>query len=303
MALTTFLTDLYYSLFRDGLFGGFLTVHKDGFGVDRFITVDGSDIRMDFESGGRNLVLETADKAIDLKRSDFYFIPLNAGIHRPLGRSILQAIPFVAAVEQQLVNDMQKSVHNAGYNRLHIKIKPPVRNAGESDTAYITRINSYFDSTVSLIKSLEVEDNPVTWEDISIEQIGPDGNRSTTNSWFFNHRAMVEEICAGTNLAPFMLGYSYGATNTWSAFKFDLVMRQIRSIQAEVSQFLEWMGNIELALHGINLRCRFEFDNSFTYRATDEANIRMAQIEKVLKLYQAGLIDETTAKAKAGELL
>ena len=303
VALTTFLTDLYYSLYRDGLFGGFLTVNQDASGIDRFIPVDPGDVRFESETDSRKLILEAADKSIDLDRKDFYYIPLNSGIHRPLGRSILQAIPFVSAVEQQLVNDMQKSVHNAGYNRLHIKITPPLRTAGESDTAYISRINSYFDSTVSLIKTIEVEDNPVTWDNISIEHIGPEGSRATTNSWFFNHRAMIEEICAGTNLAPFLLGYSYGATTTWSAFKFDMVMRQVRSIQSEVAQFLEWLGNIELALAGIDARCRFEFDNSFTYQATDEANIRTGQIDSILKLYQAGLIDENTARTKAGALL
>lgn len=303
VALTTFLTDLYYSLFRDGLFGGFLSVYKDGSGVDCFIQVEPSDIRLDYETGTRKLVLESADKIFDLNRSDFYYLPLNGGINRPLGRSLLQAIPFVSAVEQQLVNDMQKAVHNAGYNRLHVKLEPPVRYAGESDTAYTTRINSYFDSTVSMFKTLEVDDNPVSWNNITIENIGSDGNRGAGNSWFFNHRAMIEEICAGTNLAPFMLGYSYGATTTWSAFKFDLVMRQVRSIQAEVAQFLEWIGNIELALCGIDARCRFEFDNNFTYKAIDEANIRNAQIDNILKLYQAGLMDETTARIKAGALI
>ena len=302
VALTTFLTDLYYSLYRDGLFAGFLTVNKDASGVDRFIPVDPADVRIDCESATRKLILEAADKSVDLDRKDFYYIPLNAGIQRPLGRSILQAIPFVSAVEQRLVNDMQKSVHNAGYNRLHVKITPPLRTTGESDAAYVKRINEYFDSTVSLIKTIEVEDNPVTWDNISIEHIGPEGSRATTNSWFFNHRAMIEEICAGTNLAPFLLGYSYGATTTWSAFKFDLVMRQVRSVQSEVAQFLEWIGNIELALAGIDARCRFEFENSFTYQAADEANIRNAQVDNVLKLYQAGLIDEKTARIKAGAL-
>jgi len=303
LALTTFLTDLYYSLYRDGLFAGFLTVNQDASGIDRFIPVYPADIRLESESNSRKLILETADKCVDLDRKDFYYIPLNAGVQRPLGRSILQSIAFVSAVEQQLINDMQKSVHNAGYNRLHIKISPPIRSAGESDTAYITRINSYFDSTVSLIKTLEVEDNPVTWDNIAIEHIGPDGSRAAGNSWFFNHRAMIEEICAGTNLAPFLLGYSYGATTTWSSFKFDLVMRQVRSIQSEVAQFLEWIGNIELALSGFDTRCRFEFENNFSYQASDEATIKSGQIDNILKMYQAGLIDEKTARAKAGELL
>ena len=302
-ALTTFLTDLYYSLYRDGLFGGFLTVRKDASGIDQFIAVDPIDIRLNEENSKRELILESANGETKLDRLDFYYIPLNVSQQRPLGSSILQAIPFVSAIEQQLVNDMRRAVHNSGYHRLHVKISPPNRNTGESDNAYIKRINEYFDSTVRMMKGLDVDDNPVTWDNVLIEHLGPNSPRSVSNSWFLNHRAMIEEICAGTNLAPFMLGYSYGATTTWSAFKFDLIMRQVRSIQSEVSQFLAWIGNIDLALAGIDARCRYEFDNSCTYQATDESVIKSKEIDNVLKLYQAGLIDEKIARTKAGVLV
>ncbi|MEW5994231.1 MAG: hypothetical protein AB1744_07535, partial [Candidatus Zixiibacteriota bacterium] len=193
--------------------------------------------------------------------------------------------------------------HNSGYHRLHVRITPPERMAGESDSAYVERINSYFDATVSMIKSCDVDDNPVTWDNVAIEHIGPENVRSVTNSWFFNHRAMIEDICAGTNLSPFMLGYSYGATTTWSAFKFDIVMRQVRSVQAEVAHFLEWIGNIDLALAGIDARCRFEFDNTFAYQAAEKTSVDSTRIENILKLLNAGLIDKEVARSKAGELI
>jgi hypothetical protein len=303
VGLVTFLADLFNSLFRDGTFGGFVTVKKDGSGVDRFLPVDVSRLVWEEGDGRPRLMLDHEGRAIDLSRRDFYYIALSGGVTDPLGRSILQAIPFVTYIEQQLVDDMRRSSHNSGYHRLHVKITPPERMSGESDSAYIDRINGYFDSTVSMIKSLEVSDNPVTWDNIEIEHIGPNANRSVTNSWFFNHRAMIEEICAGTNLAPFLLGYSYGATTTWAAFKFDLVMRQIKSIQAEVAHFLEWIAGIDLALAGLNASCRFVFDNTFAYQATDRAAIQSSRADTILKLYNAGLIDEEAAREKAGDLL
>ena len=175
--------------------------------------------------------------------------------------------------------------------------------AGESDTAYVDRINGYFDSTVSMIKSCDIDDNPVTWDNVAIDHIGPENVRSVTNSWFFNHRAMIEDICAGTNLSPFLLGYSYGATTTWSAFKFDIVMRQVKSVQAEVSHFLEWIGNIDLALAGFDAKSRFVFDNTFAYQAADKAAIESSRVDNILKLYNAGLVDEEAAREKAGELI
>ena len=145
---------------------------------------------------------------------------------------------------------MRRSSHNAGFHRLHVKITPPEKLAGEADGAYVDRINGYFDSTVRMIRSCEVDDNPVTWDNVTIESIGPRSAQTVTNRWFMNHRSLVEEICAGTHLAPFLLGYSYGATTTWAAFKLDLVMRQVQSVQAEAAQLLKQIGDIELALRG-----------------------------------------------------
>jgi len=202
-----------------------------------------------------------------------------------------------------MVDDMRRSSHNSGFHRLHIKINPPERMGGESDEAYSDRVNGYFDDTVSMIRSCEVDDNPVTWDNVTIEYVGPSSSRDVSHSWFMNHRAMVEEICAGTNLAPYLLGYSYGATTTWSAFKFDIVMRQVRSVQAEVARFLEWIGDIDLALAGIDARCRFEFDNSFAYQAMDQTAIRTSRVDNILKLLNAGLVDQETARIKAQELI
>ena len=301
--LPGFMVNLFTCLFRDGMFGGFLTVSRDASGVDKFVPVDSADISWNGQEGKSGLVLEHDGGSLALARPDFYHLALNAGVDSPLGRSVLQTVPFVSYIEQQLVDDMRRTSHNSGYHRLHVKIAPPERLAGEAEQAYVDRINSYFDSTVSMIKTCDVDDNPVTWDNVNIEYIGPQHARAVTNNWFVNHRAMVEEICAGTHLAPFLLGYSYGATTTWSAFKFDVVMRQVRSVQAEAAQLLEWIGNVDLALSGLDMRCRFVFDNSFAYQATDESNMRAREVDSVLKLYQAGLLDEETARDKAGRLV
>jgi hypothetical protein len=301
--LVSLLPDLFTSLYQDGLFGGFLTVHKDGNGVDGFIPVDPIHVTIDDGERRPRLRLDVDGRMVDLDRPDFYFLPFNNGVSEPLGRSILQAVPFVTYVEQQLVDDMRRSSHNSGFHRLHVKITPPERLAGESDNAYTGRINEYFDDTVEMIKSCDVDDNPVTWDNVLIEHVGPSQAKQIGSSWFMTHRAMVEDICAGTNLAPYLLGYSYGATTTWSAFKFDVVMRQVRSVQAEVARFLEWIGNIELGLAGINARCRFVFDNTFAYQAMDRSSVESSRVDNILKLFNAGLMDAEEAKAAVKELV
>jgi len=66
-----------------------------------------------------------------------------------------------------------------------------------------------------MIRAIETEDNPVTWDDVTIEHIGPSGPAGPRPALYLNHRAMIEEICSGTHLSPFLLGYSYNATTNW----------------------------------------------------------------------------------------
>jgi len=302
--LESFFPLLFGSLFTDGAFAGFTIINTDATGIEKFQPIDPSFLSLKQDRRFNDfLVLQTDRGDIKIDGDDFYYFGLNADINSGIGRSILSAVPFVAYIEQQLIDDMRRTTHNAGYHRLHVQITPPEKLSGESDNAYVDRINEYFDETVSMIKGAEVNENPVTWDNVKIEYVGPRNVHGVTNAWFLNHRAMVEEICAGTNLSPFMLGYSYGTTHNWAKFKYDLVMRQVISIQRQTSRFLEWMGNIELALKGMTCKCRYVFDNSLTYLATEQADIEKGKVDNLIKLYSAGLISKEAALNKAGDLL
>ncbi len=304
IGLPSLLSGLFAGLFRDGVAAGVLTLTRDGSSVEAIVPIDAAGIVAKAGTGGYQLTFENDDtRTVSLDTPDVFVLTHNAGPNAPLGRSILQAVPFVSYIEQQLIDDMRRATHNSGYHRLHVKVTPPERMAGESDSAYVGRSNSYFDATVDMIRSCDIEDNPVTWDNVAIDYIGPQQRTGVTNSWFYNHRAMIEEICAGTNLSPFLLGYSYGATTSWSGFKFDLVMRQVRAVQAEMRQLLEWIGDVELALAGIDARCRYRFDNSMSYRATDQATVSASRADTILKLYNAGLIDQETARSKVACLI
>jgi len=115
--MPSFLIDLFQGLFRDGHFGGFVTVAPDGSGIDRFVPIDMADLRIDDESKTQALVLEREDGSVSLDRPDFCHLRLNEGPAASLGRSVLQTIPFVSYVEQQLVDDMRRSSHNTGFHR------------------------------------------------------------------------------------------------------------------------------------------------------------------------------------------
>ncbi|MCP4567099.1 MAG: hypothetical protein GY841_05925 [FCB group bacterium] len=299
------LPPFFQSLFLDGSIAGRMSLREDLGGVDyfKFFDLARTEIRL---SKAGEVIAAVSNEAGERTYSgdDIFYYAFNADLADCQGRSILTAVPFVSFVEQQLVDDMQRSMHNAGYHRLHVKIAPPEKRESESDESYMTRANNYFDDTVSMIKNIEPEDNPVTWQDVAIEYIGPrTQGGSKTTSWYINHRAMVEEVCSGTNLAPFLLGYSYNATTNWAQFKYDLVMRQVATVQNAAVTFLNWLANIELALRGFDLEARWEFSNDFSVLAGEQAEVKSREAERVIDLFKAGLIDKDTASRAAARLV
>jgi hypothetical protein len=296
---------LFQSFFLDGAVVGKMELFDDLSGISNFRFFDLARTETRISPSGDIVVIESDDEGERrFSGRDLFFHALNADLANPYGRSVLKAVPFISYVEQQLVDDMRRTMHNAGYHRLHVKIAPPERRDGEGDDAYVNRANAYFDGTVSMIKDIEPQDNPITWDDVAIEYIGPKESGGTrVSNWYLNHRAMIEEICSGTHLAPFLLGYSYNATTNWAQFKYDLVMRQVRSVQNAAISFLGWMAGIELALKGFDLTAKWRFDNNFSALALEQGEIKSKEAAYVIDLFNAGLIDRESATKKAARLL
>ncbi|MCK5125675.1 MAG: hypothetical protein KAR42_05425 [candidate division Zixibacteria bacterium] len=299
------LVPFFNSLFLDGAVAGKLDFYSDLSGIYKMEFFDLSKCQVEISSTGEVRIrkFDGVKDTVSHGTNVFYYSH-NPDIANPYGQSILHAVPFVTYIEQQLVDDMRRSMHNSGYHRLHIKITPPEKRENENDEKYVSRANSYFDDTLAMVRDIKTEDNPITWDDVSIEHIGPGiQGGSKSNNWYLTHRSMVEEICSGTNLAPFLLGYSYNATTNWAQFKYDLIMRQVHSVQYSAQAFLEWLANIELALKGFNLTAVWKFDNRFSALAQERVKIKKDESSLLIDLLNAGLIDKETAERKVRELL
>jgi len=291
------LTQFFGSLFTDGAVCGELVLTPSRDRLDKFYFIDPATIRFKLKDDTNwELYQEVNGVLIKLNPASTFYLGLDRDPDDPRGKSILGSIPFVARVEQRLLEDMQKTMHNAGYHRLHVKIKPPERFSGESDETYISRANKYFEDTVEMMRELTPEDNPITWNDVGIEYIGPSGHIASSNYWYINHKALVEDICAGVHLDPFMLGYSYGPTRSWAQFKYELILRNVISIQRLAKRFMEWIRNIELALWGISLECVHHFDNRKFFGMLEQREAEKIHLENIIRKKEAGFISEDQAK-------
>jgi hypothetical protein len=291
------LTQFFGSLFTDGAVCGELVLTPSRDKLDKFYFIDPATIRFKLKDESTwELYQEVDGILIKLNPDSTFYLGLDPDPDDPRGKSILGSIPFVARVEQRLLEDMQKTMHNAGYYRLHVKIKPPERSSGESDEAYILRANNYFEDTVEMMRKLAPEDNPITWNDVGIEYIGPSGHISSSTYWYINHKALVEDICAGVHLDPFMLGYSYGPATSWAQFKYELILRNVISIQRLAKRFMEWIRNVELALRGIPLECEHHFDNRKFFGMLEQREAEKVHLENIIRKKEAGFISDEQAK-------
>jgi hypothetical protein len=291
------LIQLFNTLFTDGAVAGELTLLPSRQGLDRFEFIDTTTLECETDKAGRwRLYQSDAAQRIPLDSDAVFYWPLDADAGRPLGKSLLAAVAFVARVEQELVRDMRLSMRNAGYHRLHVRVRPPAQGPAESNNDYTARANAYFDSTARALRDLEVDDNPITWDDVEISAVGPGGQVAATHNWYLNHRAMVEDVIAGCHLAPFMLGYSYGTTQTWAKFKYEMVGRQISTLQRAASRFCEWIAGIELALAGVDVTVRHVFDNRLEFDRRERFEADRIQTDVVLRQLEAGLLTAEQAR-------
>src|SRR5690606_22128793 len=171
----------------------------------------------------------------------------------------------------------------------------PEKRSDETDGDYFTRANNYFDDTVEMMRDFGPDKNPVTWDDVQIEYLGPGTRSSSASGWYLNHKSMIEDICSGTHLAPFMLGYAYGTTHNWAEFKYELVQRQVVTVQNAAASLLNWIANVELALRGIPTEVQYRFENRAHIGLTERAQAEKIQIENIVTKLNNKLITQEDA--------
>jgi len=293
------LSNLFVGLFTDGAFAVEILPDR---GMEHLLGmqwIDPATLELRPDGRGRTTVWQIQkSRHVNLTSPAVYYQPLNAGIDRPEGSSLLSAVPFVARVEQSLISDLSRAMHNAGYARLHVRLAPPARQPGESDAAYSARAAAYFDDTVRQLRELEPDDNAVTWNDVEMATVEAKGRSSTQSGWFVNHRAMIEEICAATHLAPFMLGYSFGTTQSWGRFKYGMAMRMARHYQALAARFLEWLAAVELSLGGEAVFPVFQFERPDFLQFVEEQQAEKLRTEVIVAQRDAGFLSEAEARGR-----
>jgi hypothetical protein len=232
-------------------------------------------------------------ESIQLPGDYFLYVGLDRDGTNPYGRSMLRSLPAAISIQQQLLSDMALATHNAGWNKLHVQYKPEEPLPDETPEAYQERMRLNLGRLRDLLSSTKIDQNLVTFDNVGVAVLGG----HTHNQVFYeNHKAVEEQVITGMHMMPVLMGRNYGSTETYGTAQFEVVNRQVETVNRRVGALLERIYNLELALQGIHARARVIMRSNRTVDVLKEAHARSQEIAGTLQLLNAGLIDKAEAK-------
>jgi hypothetical protein len=115
--------------------------------------------------------------------------------------------------------------------------------------------------------------------------------------FYDNHKAIEEQVITGMHLMPILLGRNYGTTETYGTAQFEIINRQVEGVNRSVQKLLERLYNFELALMWGEATAKVTMRTNRTVDVLKEAQARETEIGNVLRLKDAGLMDDEQVKA------
>jgi hypothetical protein len=281
----------FLSVFTYGSFAGEVVLKDDRSGIDRFYSIDPASVRFRRIGKSRRLVpyqFTRDNKEIRLNEGSFFYYGLDADADNPYGRSPLLAVPFVAKIQQQLIEDMGRAMHNAGWPTLHVRYKPPEREPGESFAEYQERVTNNYNTIRENLTEKEADSNYITYDNVEIDYLNPAAQ--VTQRWSLSLQAVSEQVISALHLAPFMLGRNWGTTETWGRAQYQLIVNNAVSVQRGAKRMCEWLRDLELALAGSRVTTRHHFEPHSALSSLDAARARSLDVTSALKLEERGIL-------------
>jgi len=292
------LLDIFYtSLFTYGAAAVEIVLSQSRESIWDVVPVDVWTVRFRREKEGLHPYQVHEGREIPLSKDRFVYVGLDRDGTNPYGRSMLRAIPFVVKIQQRLLEDMAKATHNAGWAKLHVQYTPEERLRGESVEAYRERIESNFENLRKKLSNIETDQNLVTFDNVSVSLVR---GEQRSQVFYQNHKAIEEQVITGMHLMPILLGRNYGTTETYGTAQFEIITRQVMSVNRCVKRLLERLYNFELALMWGSAQAKVHMRSHRTADIVREAEARRREIENAVLLRDAGFITHEKAAESLG---
>lgn len=293
------LLDIFYtSLFTYGAAALEIVLSPSRETIHDVVPVDVWTVRFRREQGGALQPYQVHNgEEIPLPRDRFIYVGLDRDGTNPYGRSMLRSIPFVVKIQQRLIEDMAKATHNAGWAKLHVRYTPDERGRGESEEMHEQRKEATFADLHRKLARLETDQNLVTYDNVAVSLVRGDQQQHV---FYDNHKAIEEQVITGMHLMPILLGRNYGTTETYGTAQFEIVNRQVESVNRSVKRILERLYAFELALMWGSASVRVSMRGNRTVDILKEASARGREIANAVTLRNEGFLDQTAAARTLG---
>jgi predicted nucleic acid-binding protein len=292
------LLDIFYtSLFTYGAAAFEIVLTQSREQIHDVVPVDVWTVRFKREDDGLHPYQVVNGETVPLPRERFVYVGLDRDGTNPYGRSMLRSIPFVVKIQQRLIEDMAKATHNAGWSKLHVAYTPGERRKGESAEAFDSRMNAEFGDLRDQLDGLETDQNLVTYDNVAVNLIRGD---QQSQVFYGNHKAIEEQVITGMHLMPILMGRNYGTTETYGTAQYEIINRQVETVNRSVKRILERLYNFELALMWGEARAKVKMRTNRTADALKEAMARKHDIDNVLRLRDEGFLTRDDAADRLG---
>lgn len=283
------LLDIFYaSLFTYGAAALEIVLSPSRESIWDVVPVDVWTVRFRRTAQGLQAYQQIDGEQIDLPMERFIYVGLDRDGTNPYGRSMLRTIPFVARIQQRLLEDMAKATHNAGWSKLHVQYLPGEPERDEGAEAFRKRVAEEFQQLQGGLAGLKPDQNIVTYDNVKIEML-QGGQRSQV--FYDSFRAVEEQVITAMHLMPILLGRNYGTTEAYGTAQFEIITRHAEGVNRNVKRILERLYNFELALMWGEARAKVHMRNNRTVDILKAAQARQQEIENGLSLHREGLID------------
>ncbi len=292
------LLDIFYtSLFTYGAAAVEIVLSQSRESIYDVVPVDVWTVRFTREDGKLQAWQVLDGHAIKLPMDRFIYVGMDREGTNPYGRSMLRSIPFVVKIQQRLIEDMAKATHNAGWSKLHVQYAGEEKARGESVDAWQERMRANLNSLRDKLAGIEADQNLVTYDNVKVSMLRGDQHAQI---FYDNHKAIEEQVITGMHLMPILLGRNYGTTETYGTAQFEIINRQVEGVNRSVQNLLERLYNFELALMWGEATATVKMRTNRTVDVLKEAQAREKEIGNVLRLKDAGLMDDDQVKAALG---
>ncbi len=237
-------------------------------------------------------------KQIELNPITYLYKPLLTLDGSPYGiPPFLPALSIVDTQEEvfQELKNLAKKMGLLGF--IDISLPTPAQDNGETDTEYRERLYNKLIEEAQRVQEqiqkgliIHYDSSQVKYEKIETSDIGK-GIIDQIELW----------LLSAVKLQPSLLGRTTGSTETWATVAYAQFVRQLKNMQQLVEDVLEYFIGLHLTLRGIefkHLEVEFEEPPDLNPKLTEEA--QKVRADRVIALYQAGLITEEEARKELG---